>query len=89
MRLKSGVNPYLNRDYYNKYPRIFVTENFRAQIYKMHKNKCAACGESLSGEEQVDLHHLVPKKDGGKYSLKNIVPLHQTCHIGITHAKKQ
>jgi RNA-directed DNA polymerase len=88
-RLKSGVNPYFNENYYEKYPRIIVSENFREQIYKKYKFKCVACNKSLYGDEQIDLHHLNPKKSGGKYSLENIVPLHQTCHVGITHARKQ
>jgi RNA-directed DNA polymerase len=88
-RLKSNVNPYFDESYYEMYPRIIVTERFREQIYRKHKFKCVACNKSLFGSEQVDLHHLTPKKSGGKYTLKNIVPLHQTCHVGITHARKQ
>jgi HNH endonuclease len=53
--------------------------------------KCAACGEPLCDElnnEEIHLHHKIPQKDGGKYSLDNIVPLHATCHESITYAKK-
>jgi predicted restriction endonuclease len=88
-RYKSGLNPYSNREYYERYPRIVITEKFRELIYKRFKNKCVVCGESLSNSEQVDLHHLKPKAKGEKYTIKNIVPVHQTCHVGITHARKQ
>jgi RNA-directed DNA polymerase len=88
-RLKAGINPYYDLKYYRERPRLFVTENFRQQIYKKHKFKCVVCKQLLDNGEQIDLHHLKPRKDGGKYSLTNIVPVHQTCHIGITHARKQ
>jgi 5-methylcytosine-specific restriction endonuclease McrA len=42
--------------------------------------------QELRGEA-IELHHIIPKKDGGEYSLKNIVALHKTCHVGITNAK--
>jgi 5-methylcytosine-specific restriction endonuclease McrA len=39
----------------------------------------------LHGDEPVELHHIIPEKDGGKWSLQNIIPLHQLCHQNITH----
>jgi 5-methylcytosine-specific restriction endonuclease McrA len=32
------------------------------------------------------LHHKVAKSAGGGFTLANIVPLHRTCHEGVTHA---
>jgi RNA-directed DNA polymerase len=87
--LKSGINPYFNNYYYEKNPRVFVLDDSRLKIYKYHKYKCAACGESLFNGEQIDLHHVIPKSKGGNDSYKNLVPLHRTCHVGITHARKQ
>jgi RNA-directed DNA polymerase len=87
--LKSGVNPYFNLYYYEKNPRVFVLDERRRQIYKFHNFKCVACGKSLLDDEQIDLHHVTPKAKGGDNSYKNLVPLHKTCHVGITHARKQ
>jgi len=42
----------------------------------------------LHNGEPVELHHILPAKDGGKYSLKNMQPLHQICHQSITHNNK-
>lgn len=39
--------------------------------------------------EKIELHHIKPVKEGGKYTVSNIKPLHQLCHISITHAKKK
>ena len=57
-------------------------------MYKNFKNICILCGESLHNGEPVELHHILPAKDGGKYSLKNMQPLHQICHQSITHNNK-
>ena len=46
---------------------------------------CPNCGESLHNGELVELHHVIPAKSKGKYSIENIVPLHQICHQQITH----
>lgn len=67
---------------------LLNAERFRKAIYKRHNFKCAACKEALYGEEEVHLHHVIARKDGGQYTLNNIVRLHKTCHEGITHAKK-
>jgi hypothetical protein len=40
-------------------------------------------------DEQIDSHHLKSRKRGGLYSFKNIVAMHHSCHVGITHAIKQ
>ena len=36
--------------------------------------------------EAIELHHILPKKEGGGWTLKNIVGLHKTCHTGMTNA---
>jgi hypothetical protein len=45
-----------------------------------------AGGGGANGEK-IELHHIKPVKEGGEYSLENIQPLHQICHISITHNK--
>lgn len=87
--LKSGINPYFNAYYYEVNPRMFELDEHRRKIYKFHNYKCAACGKTLLDGEQIDLHHVIPKSEGGDNSYKNLIPLHKTCHVGITHARKQ
>jgi RNA-directed DNA polymerase len=87
--LKSGINPYVNKEYYLKNPRIFVFYDYRDSIYKYHKYRCFVCKELLLPDEQIDLHHLIPKSEGGTYSHRNIVPVHKTCHDTITYARKK
>lgn len=87
--LESGINPYSNKEYYLSNPRISVINKYREKIYKFHNHKCYVCKELLLPDEQVDLHHLIPKSEGGTYSFKNIVPVHKTCHDTITYGRKE
>ena len=88
--LKLDRNPYLkvNLEYFNKRREQIIEAKFRSTLYRKHEQKCPLCGESLHNGEQVELHHIIPQKSQGKYSLENIVPLHQICHQQVTHGNK-
>jgi len=85
--MKEGLNPYLieNQTYFENRRKERIKAKFRNAIYKKYKNECPHCGQSLYGEEQVELHHIVPERKGGKYTLENIVPLHRICHQHYTY----
>lgn len=88
--LKQDKNPYLreNQEYFEKRREKLIEAKFRKAIYKLFKQTCPVCDESLHNGEYVELHHMIPRKSGGKYSLENIVPLHQICHEQVTHETK-
>lgn len=86
---KVGKNPYFDIEYFLNRPRLLEANKFRLAIYKKHNYLCAACRSPLDNSENVELHHIKPKSLGGEYTLDNIVPLHEICHKGITHAGKQ
>ena len=87
--LKNNVNLYLDEEYYISRSFIKNADRFRKTIYKLYNFKCVECGQALYGEEDVHLHHVIPRKDGGQYTLENIVPVHAICHESITHAKTE
>lgn len=87
--VKTDKNPYYDKEYFEKRHRVLIIKDFRKKIYIKHKYKCAACGELLDNNEDVELHRIIPGKDGGKYTLTNTVPLHKTCHESVTFAKNQ
>jgi len=88
-QLRVGTNFYEDKDYYTSEGKNLLVSEYRKKVYTYHGWKCAACGQSLgNGKETIELHHIIPEKDGGDWNLKNIVPLHRVCHVGITNAKK-
>lgn len=44
------------------------------------------CEQPLEGEV-IEIHHIKPKKEGGKDTIINLMPLHRICHTQITHGK--
>lgn len=88
--LKLDRNPYIKEDieYFLKRRKDLILAKFRAAIYKKFNHQCAQCGESLYNGEFVELHHIIPQKLNGKYSMKNIQPVHRICHQQITHRKQ-
>jgi len=88
--LKLNKNPYIkeNIEYFNKRKEKIIEAKFRTIIYKIYEQKCPICGESLYNGELVELHHIVPQKSKGKYSLDNILPLHQICHQQVTYGNQ-
>jgi len=87
--MKTGINPYTNKEYYTKRFKILDVDKFRKAVYNKHNHTCAACGEILRNSEATELHHIIPRKDRGKYTLKNIVPLHRPCHLSVTYARSK
>jgi RNA-directed DNA polymerase len=85
--LKLSRNPYdpNDKEYFEKRIEKRVLAKFRAAVYRRHNNICPICNQSLNNGENIELHHIKPAKDGGKYKLNNIVPLHQICHQKVTH----
>jgi RNA-directed DNA polymerase len=88
--LKLDKNPYIieSLEYFEKRREKLIEAKFRQLVYKLFKQRCPLCNESLHNEETVELHHIIPQKSGGKYSLENIVPLHELCHKQITHGNQ-
>jgi Restriction endonuclease len=89
--LKLSRNPYILEDeeYFTKRRENNIYAKFRAAIYKKYKHLCPICGESLHNGEKVELHHVIPRKNGGKYSMENIQPLHQICHQKVTYKERE
>ena len=58
------------------------------RIVSKQNHKCPICGQTLYNNEPLHLHHVIPKKDGGKDTLNNLVYLHTYCHHK-THYQKE
>jgi RNA-directed DNA polymerase len=48
--------------------------------------KCPTCGEHLFNGEELETHHVLPVKDGGRDTEENLIHLHKACHHKI-HGK--
>lgn len=49
---------------------------------KKYSNRCGLCGIQLGQDGEVtELHRIKPGKEGGKYTINNVMTVHKYCHI--------
>ena len=44
---------------------------------------------SLLNGEDLEVHHILPRKDGGSDKPKNLLLLHKECHKQVTNSKNE
>lgn len=82
-------NPYLksNEEYFSKRILLGIDlsfQDFKIKLLKKSKGLCLVCEEPLQPEEEIELHHIIPKAQGGPETLKNLLFLHKICHANVT-----
>ena len=79
----SPDNPQLKQYFEQRDEKEFNGNNVlhRQKIAKAQKYKCRVCGQSLIGDESLEMNHIVPEKVGGKAPYYNLELLHTNCHI--------
>jgi RNA-directed DNA polymerase len=63
-----------------------VTAFRRRQLVQRQEGICPVCHQHLENGEKLHIHHVVPKKSGGKDDLANLWLVHHNCHRQI-HSK--
>lgn len=60
----------------------------KQKLAKRQKGRCPECGESLFNDEELQVHHLLARSQGGSDSYRNLACVHLLCHQHI-HAVTQ
>jgi RNA-directed DNA polymerase len=60
----------------------------KRKLAKRQKGRCAECGESLFNDEELQVHHLLARSQGGKDAYSNLALVHLLCHQSI-HAQTE
>jgi RNA-directed DNA polymerase len=91
-----SINPYdpINYDYFRsrivkKSRHSILLGRVRSQLLKKQKGICPVCNGKLLSGEDLEVHHVVPRKQGGSDKLKNLRLLHKTCHRQVTVSKNE
>lgn len=58
------------------------------QIAYRQEYKCPICKQSLFNNENLHLHHIKPRCEGGNDTIENLVLLHLYCHHKIHYHQK-
>lgn len=53
-------------------------------LAQLQEGLCAECMGSLYGDEKLEIHHCIPKAQGGTDELDNLQLVHRICHEQIT-----
>ena len=84
------------RQYYFDLARIRAASKVVSYFSKLdhdlitsQDNRCPVCGEDLFNGESLHRHHIIFKKDGGKFTFSNLVMTHSPCHFKIHSDKSQ
>lgn len=57
------------------------------KVWITQKGVCPMCKQSITFDQEWDVHHVKPKSQGGDNSPSNLVLLHLNCHKQVHHAK--
>lgn len=58
------------------------------KVAKRQGYTCPVCGQSLFNDEELHLHHIKPRSEGGKDNYANLQFVHLYCHQQI-HSKRK
>jgi RNA-directed DNA polymerase len=61
----------------------------KQKLAKRQHGRCPQCGESLFNDEELQVHHLHARAEGGKNVYSNLVLVHLLCHQHIHAASKR
>lgn len=87
IKIKADSNPYNPKEelYLEKREaqKWLEHETFgwkRISLFREQRGKCPVCGLLIKLEDNVDIHHLIRKTEGGPSADWNLMLLHQVCH---------
>lgn len=73
-------------DYWEKrekrlmYNKLFYRNKY---LYKKQKGNCPKCNHPFALTDNLNVHHIIPKADGGTDKYSNLILLHAECHREI------
>lgn len=78
MSMKPIVPWNKGKTYIHKSKGIYANKGaWNMAMRRVYSDKCMVCGW---GESSCDTHHIIPKSQGGEYSIENGIILCPNCH---------
>lgn len=72
----------------NDLTRSRMWRRFRKEIILERKHECEFCNIKIDNERKIQLHHIIPIKNGGNNDKSNLMILCLKCHAIIEHLTK-
>lgn len=86
-KLKLGLNPFLpeGKEYYveRKYSigLKYMSGKYK-KVWENQKGICYFCSMPIDTNEEKEIHHIIPRNEGGNDSISNLAYCHPYCHKG-------
>ena len=89
-KIKSEANPYDPdwESYFEARWQEQMKRSLRGRLKELHlwerqEGQCPVCRDRLKWTRRWDIHHLVPKTEGGSDKQSNLALLHPNCHMQV------
>lgn len=93
-QMSSAGNPFDPVNYSIYKSRIkYLTNSFitssktKSKLLTIQSEVCPVCDMQLLNSEQLNIHHVIPKKAGGSHKISNLILLHESCHKQVEYTK--
>lgn len=67
-----------------------ASNRLKKDLYTLYQNRCFLCGlKSTETGKVLEIHRIVPNREGGKYTRDNCIPLCKPCHLRCEGLSKE
>ena len=94
IKIKGKANPFdpVQESYFESRLGSKMEGNLKGKttllkLWWRQDKECPHCGEKITKETGWNIHHILPKAQGGKDNISNLVLLHPNCHRQIHNPK--
>jgi RNA-directed DNA polymerase len=77
---------YFHKRNVNHSNKVLLSGNTKSILAKIQKGYCPVCNSSLFDGEDLEIHHILPRRKSGGHSLKNLKLLHKSCHKQVEYS---
>jgi RNA-directed DNA polymerase len=96
IKIKSGANPFdpAWEPYFEQRLGLTMKNSLKGRerllrLWQAQKQRCPNCGQLITKETGWNLHHILPKAEGGTDNQANLMLLHPNCHRQIHNSDKR
>jgi RNA-directed DNA polymerase len=90
VKLIASANPfdpdfemYFEARRHRKRQDFMTGRQIHLKIFDRQKGLCPICRNPIDEQSGWNMHHVIPKIQGGQYVLNNLVLLHPICHVQV------
>ncbi|MBF0239114.1 MAG: group II intron reverse transcriptase/maturase [SAR324 cluster bacterium] len=92
VKIKGDANPFASEwdSYFEKRGAWKIQKNLSGQkrllaVWHRQHGKCPVCSRLLTEREEFEVHHILPRSQGGTNLSSNLALLHSNCHNQVHH----